>query len=111
MSEYLPRQKKGLEEDFALIDNPESTTKLVLREIAAFRNKPITKAIEPLLNIIRDESREEELRIASAEALGWYNLYYDKANIIKELEAFRTPKQQVMNEIAKTINRLKGKNR
>ena len=111
LSEYLPRQKKGLEEDFALIDNPESTTKLVLREITAFRNKPITKAIEPLLNIIRDENREEELRIASAEALGWYNLYYDKANIIKELEAFRTPKQQVMNEITKTVNRLKGKNR
>ena len=68
-------------------------------------------AVAPLLSVVKDENREEELRIASAEALGWYNLFYDKASIIKELEALRTPKKEVMNEVAKTINRLKGKNR
>ena len=108
---YFPRQKKGLERDFALIGNPESTTKQIQSEISRFRNKPITKAIDPLLNIIKNESQEEELRIAAAETLGWYNLYYNKADIIKELNAFRTPNQKLMNEVAKTINRLKSKNR
>ena len=109
--EYFPRQKKGLERDFALIGNPESTTKQIQSEINRFRNKPITKAIDPLLNIIKNESQEEELRIAAAETLGWYNLYHDKTSIIKELETFQTSKKKVMNEIVKTINRLKGKNR
>ena len=27
-----------------------------------------------LLNIVKNESQEEELRIAAAETLGWYNL-------------------------------------
>ena len=109
--EYCPRQKKGLERDFALIGNPESTTKQIQSEISRFRNKPITKAIEPLLNIVKNESQEEELRIAAAETLGWYNLYHNKANIIKELERFQTSKKKVMNEVIKTINRLKSKNR
>lgn len=109
--EYFPRQKKGLERDFALIGNPESTTKQIQSEISRFRNKPITKAIEPLLNIVKNESQEEELRIAAAETLGWYNLYHNKANIIKELETFQTSKKKVMNEVIKTINRLKSKNR
>lgn len=45
------------------------------------------------------------------ETLGWYNLYHNKANIIKELETFQTSKKKVMNEVIKTINRLKSKNR
>ena len=109
--EYLPRQKKGLERDFALIDSPESTTKQIQSEISRFRNKPIAKAIEPLLNIIKNESQEEELRILAAETLGWYNLYYNKADIIKELNTFRTSNQKLMNEVTKTINRLKSQNR
>lgn len=109
--EYLPRQKQGLEKDFALIANPQSTTKQVQSEISRFRNKPITKAIDPLLSIIRNETMEEALRIAAAETLGWYNLHYNKARIVEELNAIKTSNRKVMNEVAKTIRRLNGKNR
>ena len=111
LSEYLPRQKKGLERDFALIGNPESTTKQIQSEISRFRNKPITKAIEPLLNVVKNENLEEELRVSAAETLGWYNLHYDKATIIKKLNAFQTSNPKLMNEVTKTIHRLEGKNR
>ena len=111
LSEYLPRQKKGLERDFALIGNPESATKQIQSEISRFRNKPITKAIEPLLNIVKNENLEEELRVSAAETLGWYNLHYDKATIIKKLNAFQTSNPKLMNEVTKTIHRLEGKNR
>ena len=47
----------------------------------------------------------------AAETLGWYNLYYNKADIIKELNTFRTSNQKLMNEVTKTINRLKSQNR
>lgn len=111
LSEYLPRQKKGLERDFTLIGNPESTTKQIQSEISRFRNKPITKAIEALLNIVKNENLEEELRVSAAETLGWYNLHYDKATIIKKLNAFQTSNPKLMNELTKTIHRLEGKNR
>ena len=111
LSEYLPRQKKGLERDFTLIGNPESTTKQIQSEISRFRNKPITKAIEALLNIVKNENLEEELRVSAAETLGWYNLHYDKATIIKKLNAFQTSNPKLMNEVTKTIHRLEGKNR
>ena len=111
LSEYLPRQKKGLERDFTLIGNPESTTKQIQSEISRFRNKPITKAIEALLNIVKNENLEEELRVSAAETLGWYNLHYDKATIIKKLNAFQTSNPKLMSEVTKTIHRLEGKNR
>ena len=73
--EYLPRQKKGLERDFALIDSPESTTKQIQSEISRFRNKPIAKAIEPLLNIIKKEAyvNQRQLSEASGYSLGKVN--------------------------------------
>ena len=101
----------GKRTSFWTLAQSRPTTKQIQSEISRFRNKPITKAIEPLLNIVKNESQEEELRIAAAETLGWYNLYHNKANIIKELETFQTSKKKVMNEVIKTINRLKSKNR
>ena len=37
--------------------------------------------------------------------------HYNKADIIKELNTFRTSNQKLMNEVTKTINRLKSQNR
>ena len=105
------RSKESLEKDFALIVNPESTDKQVSSEISIYRNNPITPAIEPLMVVLKNENRGEELRVAAAETLGWYHLHYDKARIIKELKAYKTSNEKVMNEIRKTINRLEGKNR
>ena len=57
------------------------------------------------------KAKKKKLRILAAETLGWYNLYYNKADIIKELNTFRTSNQKLMNEVTKTINRLKSQNR
>ena len=105
------KQKESNDKDFALIVNPESTDKQVSREISIFRNHPITPAIEPLMTVLKNENRGEELRVAAAETLGWYNLHHDKASIVKELKAFSTSNEAVMKEVKKTINRLEGKNR
>ena len=105
------RSKESLEKDFAMIVNPESTDKQVSSEISIYRNNPITPAIEPLMVVLKNENRGEELRVAAAETLGWYYLHYDKARIVKDLKAYTTSNEKVMNEIRKTINRLEGKNR
>ena len=103
--------KVSLDKDIAIITNPGSTDKQISSEISIYRNNPITQAIDPLLMILKDEKRGEELRVAAAETLGWYILHYDKARIIKDLKAYTTPNEKVMNEVRKTINRLDGKNR
>jgi hypothetical protein len=103
--------KVSLDKDIAIITNPGSTDKQISSEISIYRNNPITPAIDPLLMILKDEKRGEELRVAAAETLGWYILHYDKARIIKDLKAYTTPNEKVMNEVRKTINRLDGKNR
>ena len=103
--------KKGQEKDIATIVNPETTDKSVSSEIRTFRNNPIIPAIEPLLGVLKNESRGEEVRTEAAETLGWYNLYCNKADIINALKSFNTSNEKIMNEVKKTINRLEGKNR
>ena len=105
------RQKAWMKEDFDVINNPESTDKVISNQITIYRNKPITPAVEPLLNVLKNENRGEETRVLAAEVLGWYNLHFEKTNIIKELKAFKTSNKKVMNEVKKTINRLECKNR
>ena len=94
-----------------MINHPESTDKKIANQITTYRNKPITPAIEPLMKILKDEKRGEEVRVLAAEVFGWYNLHYEKANIIKALKEFKTSNKKVMNEVKKTINRLECKNR
>lgn len=110
-SQRFDTSKEGQEKDLAVILNPKSTDKQVSREIRTFRNRPITLAIEPLMTVLKNENRGEDLRVAAAETLGWYNLYYDKECIIDALKDFQTSNEVVINEVKKTINRLEGKNR
>lgn len=107
----FPSQQKRLVRDLEVMSNPESAPKQVRQEMNAFRNKPVTMAIEPILKVLKDESKSVELRVAAAETLGWYNLYYNKEYIIELLQDFNTSNAAVMNEVNKTIHRLQGKNR
>lgn len=104
-------EKERKEKDFAVILNPDSEQKDIRSELTIFRNSPIPAAIEPLLVVLNNEENEEETRWVAAEALGWYNWYHDKQSILNELEKVQTSNEKVMNEVLKTINRLKGKNR
>ena len=64
-----------------------------------------------LLAFLKDESRPIDQRIITAEVLGWYNLYHDKASIIASLKETNTNDKALKNEIQKSIARLEGKNR
>lgn len=104
-------QRESLKRDLATLNDPESTVKQLRLELSIFRNKPYYYGIDPLLNVLKDENKDEELRLAAAEALGWYNLYYKKGDIISELKSFQTSNAKLSSEVTKTINRLSGKNR
>lgn len=114
IDEFIARfgkQKAWMQEDLVMVSNLESTDKEIANQITRYRNSPITPAIEPLMIVLKNEKRSEEVRVLAAEVLGWYNLHYNKASIIAQLKNFKTSNKNVMNEVKKTINRLEDKNR
>ena len=108
----LPRQEKSMDLDIETITNPKSKASYVRRDLRTFRNHPVGgKALAMLLAFVKDESRPVDQRIIATEALGWYNLYHDKASIIESLKGIQTNDEALKNEIQKSIVRLEGKNR
>ena len=110
--EQLPRQEQSMEMDIKTITDPKSKPSYVSRDLRTFRNHPVGgKVLDMLLAFLKDESRPIDQRIITAEVLGWYNLYHDKASIIASLKETNTNDEALKNEIQKSIARLEGKNR
>ena len=108
----LPRQEKSMERDIETITNPKSKASHVRRDIRTFRNHPVGgKPLDMLLAFVKDESRPVDQRIIATEALGWYNLYHDKARIIASLKETKANDEALKKEVQKSIARLEGKNR
>lgn len=85
-----------------------SKTKYKHLEIVSYRNHPSAKIIESLLLFIKDPTRDLNLRISAAEALGWFNLSYRKNQIINSLEETKEniTEEKLKDEITKSIRRL-----
>lgn len=107
----LDRNKQSLENDIHTITDPKSKESHVLRDLRQFRNEPTKRILGTLLDVLKDESRPSVQRVTTAEVLGWYNMYYDKASIVSSLKEIKSNDETLMNEIQKTIARLEGKNR
>ena len=75
--------------------------------IRSFRNSTYHDQIEQMLSLIANEEEPIEVRIAAAEALGWFNLSYRKQEIIDGLQGINTAEQTLAKEIEQTLNRLK----
>ena len=101
-----------MERDIETITNPKSKASHVRRDIRTFRNHPVGgKPLDTLLAFVKDESRPVDQRIIATEALGWYNLYHDKARIIASLKVTKANDEALKKEVQKSIARLEGKNR
>jgi HEAT repeat protein len=107
----IPLQEKSMNSTITLINDAKAKMKDVRSELRAIRNHPVGVVIEPMLTLIKDETRDKELRMTAAEAFGWYNLYHDKASLVEKLKAIETNDGELKNELQKTINRLESKNR
>ncbi|MBO5016382.1 MAG: HEAT repeat domain-containing protein [Bacteroidaceae bacterium] len=107
----FPLNEKSMNSTIALINDPKAKMKDVRSELRAFRNHPVGAVIDPMLALIKDETRHPELRLTAIEALGWYGLYYDKASLIARLKQIKPADPALSTELTKTINRLEGKNR
>ena len=108
----LERAGKSKHEDIAIVGDSSAALKSRLSNVANFRNNPMTEAIEPLLKLIADNNTDSSLRLASAEALGWFVLSHRKDHIVGELRAIAAAglsDHALANEVQKTINRLTAK--
>lgn len=101
---------KSKKKNALLIADKSQKLKTRLQEISAFRNNPISDEAEVLIDVLSDKKNIVDLRLASAEALGWFKYSYRKDFIISELKrcANNETDEKVSNEISKTIARLKG---
>ena len=75
--------------------------------IRSFRNSTYHEQVPEMVALVADESEPQQVRIAAAEALGWFNLSWRKQEIVDGLKAIATSDKELQNEIEQTLNRLK----
>ena len=107
----VERISKSMKANLGIINDRSSSLRDVRVELRAFRNHPCFIAVDPMIAVVSDEQVNEELRIIAAEALGWYNLNYNKAYIVEALKRVNSTNKAVMTEVKRTISRLESKNR
>ena len=96
-----------------LITNPETAPRRFSSFANSIRNTPDPKYVPHLIAMVQDASRDMQMRIDAAEALGWYSRYEGKQQIISAFEEQlpQTQEPALRDELAKTINRLKAYSR
>jgi len=96
-----------------LITNPGTSPARFSSYINSVRNSPDPALASSLIGIVADPSRDIQVRIDAAEALGWYVRYSGKGEIIEAFEK-QLPAESdkgLRDELAKTVNRLKAYSR
>ena len=96
-----------------MINDPETSPARFSSYINSVRNSPDPAVANSLIAIVTDPSRNMQMRIDAAEALGWFERYNKRGDII---DAFQKQIQvetdkALCDELAKTINRLKAYSR
>ncbi len=91
----------------------DTTMKPAKREfyVVVLRNNPFPHMADDILNVISKPEEDLELRIALAEALGWFVRAYNRVEIINGCQAILANQKDIdprlSDELLKTINRLK----
>ncbi|MGP1435629.1 MAG: HEAT repeat domain-containing protein [Phocaeicola sp.] len=108
---------KSIHEDFAIyqevnnvIFDKESSEKKKMSQIRMIRNNPWTNRVDKFLSYIGNNEHPLALRIAMAEALGWFNNSMCRQDIIRscnELLNTNLP-EKLHAELRQTINRLQS---
>jgi hypothetical protein len=91
--------------------NPNKLEKDRLFYIAGIRNNPYPQMVDDILVSLTNDSEPLTIRIALAEALGWYNYSSRKNDIILACQKIINNEikldENLKEEILKTSNRLK----
>lgn len=102
------RGKTAWEKAIAVLMDTTSSAKDKRFEITRHRNQTYARSVEPLIEFLLDPSRDMDLRILTAEALGWYDHAVKRTLIIEACEKILTADEnpRLVLEALKTRNRL-----
>jgi hypothetical protein len=97
------------EYDNAIFDS-SAKEKLRIQAIRFIRNNPRTPHLDKYLAFVADVSNPIVLRVAMAEALGWFNYSIEKGKIIQKLSSIveSEKEEELKAEVIQTVCRLKG---
>ncbi|MEF9985968.1 MAG: HEAT repeat domain-containing protein [Bacteroidales bacterium] len=95
---------------WADIINPKLSLKKRMSAVSILRNNPYTQAIDDLLIVLENNCEPLELRVAIAEALGWFERSIGKQKIIDRCNSIFAHdvniNAELKDELNKTVNRL-----
>ena len=103
----IARMQKMKSSDVNDAFNKELKPSSRISAIRGFRNSPYHDLVAQMVALVADENEPQEVRLAAAEALGWFNLSYRKQEIVAGLENVATTDSALKKEIEQTLNRLK----
>lgn len=107
LRKVVARTQKMKSSDVEDAFNKELKPSSRISAIRGFRNSTYHEQVPQMVELIADENEPLEVRVAAAEALGWFNLSWRKQEIVDGLKGIVTPDKELQNEIEQTINRLK----
>lgn len=103
----IARMQKMKSSDVNDAFNKELKPSSRISAIRGFRNSTYHDQVAQMVALVADENEPQEVRLAAAEALGWFNLSYRKQEIVAGLENVATTDSALKKEIEQTLNRLK----
>ena len=86
--------------------NGELSAAKRISALRGFRNTQYHHTAPQLVALVGDENAPAEVRVAAAEALGWFNLSCRKSEIIEGLKSITPSDAEVAKEIKQTLIRL-----
>ena len=110
ISDFIIKGKAQIEKSHNNILNRSLTAERRVNDIRSIRNYNYHYHVDDYLKILNDSNEDEKVRVALAEALGWFNHSYRKNEIVQGLKKVSAKKdlpQTLKLELIQTINRLK----
>ncbi|MFA5712720.1 MAG: hypothetical protein WC960_00910 [Bacteroidales bacterium] len=91
------------------ISDSQNSFERRLRGVTMLRNYPYHYRLDNFFNFLLDSNQPQELRVAMAEALGWFTLSHRRNEIIshlKEVAAQNDTPLELKNEALKSVRRI-----
>lgn len=110
LGRYFIRQEASQDKALKSIQNKQEKFDTRMSAVRGLRNYNNHKQVSSLLEVLKDNSDDDKIRVALAEALGWFNLSIHRDAIYKALETVNrdeSSSEQLKSETLQSLKRLK----
>ena len=104
---YIKRMQNYKKSEMETLFNAEESLASRISAIRGVRNNTYHEYVPQMIALLQDDAAPSELRVAVAEALGWFTLSPRKGEIVAACSALRTSDKDLAAELQQTILRLR----